>query len=214
MPSQARTQSDAGGRFTLGPLAPLDYYVSAGTSSPVKARAGDVDVVLRLQPFSSVGGVVTDAQTGLPVSTAVTASKDKAATYRIVTQSGRDGVFSFDELPPGRWRIDAQTPTQRARTPELLLRGGESLQNMDLRLEKGAILYVVSTVLHARLTVVDVQGETVCAGPARPPVWRCVVDPGTLAVSEYDPATATTREARVSVRGDEQRSLDFSRMPR
>jgi hypothetical protein len=170
--------------------------------------------VLRLQPFSSVEGVVTDAQTGLPVRASVTASRDRAATYRIVTQSRSDGAFAFAELPPGRWRIDAETPTQRARSPELLLEGGEAVQNVELRLEQGAILYVASTVLNARLTVVDAQGETVCAGDARASVWRCVAEPGTLVVSEHDPATATRREVQVSLRADEQRRIDFSRIPR
>ncbi len=214
MPSQARAQSDASGRFTLGPLAPLDYYVGAGPPGPVKAHAGDVGVVLRLQPGSSVEGVVIDSQTGLPVVAQVTATRGKAAAYRIVVRSGSDGVFSFDELPPGRWRIDAETPTQRARTPELVLQGGEALRNVDLRLEKGAILYVVSKVPHARLTVVDAQGETVCADQARPSVWRCVAEPGTLVVSEQDLASATKREVQVSLRADEQRRIDFSQMPR
>jgi hypothetical protein len=215
-PHQVAATSDASGRFVLGPLGPTEYSVASRLRSvPVRARAGDTGVVVRLSPIGALRGVVLDARTGAPLRAEVRASNAASSTtYRVQSRSGPDGVFALDELPPGRWTLEAMTETGRGHLAELPLRAGETLENLELRVEEAAILEIVSAAVHARLSAVDARGRSVCQILATSAVSRCVVEPGRLTVREYAPAAGTTRDLEVSVRAGELRRVDFGLEPR
>jgi hypothetical protein len=97
------------GRFTLGPLEPGRYRLQA--SSPKGARSdwteaygGDGEAVLVLKPGGSMSGKIRDAATGESCPGRVTAVASDARDDRSWGQeSGDDGSFRFDGIPPGNY---------------------------------------------------------------------------------------------------------------
>ncbi len=202
------------GRFVLGPVRPLEYTVSSRSPSDgVRARAGASDVVVRLRPVAGIRGRVLDAQTGAPTRAELTIRALEGPRRSFATRAGADGLFQVSDLPPGRWRIEALTPTHRGLVPEVSLRAGETVSDLVLRLQEGAVLEIVSDVVHARLSAFDAQGRVLCEILATSRVSRCVVDPGQVLVREYAPAAAVTREQQVSVRRGERRRVEFGVAP-
>ena len=141
-------QTDASGRFTLGPLPAGSYALEAGgfgmghhaKSESVQAVAGDSAIELRLRSGGEIRGRVVDA-TGKPRECELILAAEGEKSFMM--SGTRDGTLQFAGLLPGTYTVSARTGDgQCARRTGLLVRGGETIDGVEIVLEPGARLRV------------------------------------------------------------------------
>ncbi|MEM6675074.1 MAG: carboxypeptidase regulatory-like domain-containing protein, partial [Planctomycetota bacterium] len=145
------------GRFTLGPLLPGTYSVSAlafgdgvASSLTVEAEAGAQDVEVRLRAGGTLRGRLLDDVNGEPVVDARLVYVDSGSESQSIANFQPDGTFEFRSVPAGEHHVIARTEDGRV-SPfvPVTVREGEALEGVEVRLLQGGLL---------RLTVVGVSG--------------------------------------------------------
>jgi hypothetical protein len=138
------------GRFVLAPLVAGDYRLEATPAdhhrfavgpAPVLARAGDEDVVVRLEVGGVVSGRVVDRLTGRPVRAVVDllprSLPGRGEAQRFET--GKDGRFEFRHVPPGGHELTARTGRRALATRSgLAVERGQEVADVQLALEPAA----------------------------------------------------------------------------
>jgi hypothetical protein len=141
----SHAHTSGSGRFVLGPLLPGEYELRSGTRhdlapiEPVRARAGDRDVVLRLRAGATIAGRVVglagDGSTVLRVSAVAL----NAPGYW--QRQGGDAAFEFGGLLPGEYALYAHTTDGRCAVhPPLRIGQAERVEGIEMRLGPGAKL--------------------------------------------------------------------------
>jgi RNA polymerase sigma factor (sigma-70 family) len=124
-----RATSGADGRFTLTPLDPVAYRVTATIASREVAAAQDVapgttDLLLRVPGSGRLRGQVRDAVTGAPVPNfSVVLFRKNAIEERLwagFTRYDGQGAFEIEGLPAGPYRVtvvsEGRAPAEDQRT--------------------------------------------------------------------------------------------------
>jgi|GEM_PF-2007772 len=146
-------RSSADGSFIAGPFAPGEYLVHAYgsglsmNSEPVTASAGDRDLLLRLLPAAMIRGRVVDAETGLGCMAELRLiSIDSPLGYERWNYSAAEtGAFVQEELETGTYHLLARTDDGRiGLVRDLTVEVGRLLANIEVRVQRGAILEVHS----------------------------------------------------------------------
>lgn len=140
------------GTFRIGPLVPGSYQLSAtgGSNSskslPVTAMAGDEDVVLRLSAGGSIEGKLVDASTGDPLKGPVSVTQ-QAGWYGLssMMKAQSDGLFSLGGLIPGTYDVFARSGDLVGRVEGVVVGPLQSVKDLEVRLEPGAVLVVTYT---------------------------------------------------------------------
>jgi len=135
------------GRFSLGPLPPGAYRLSANNfggrfadCETVTVEAGKQDVVLRLRPAGSLRVRVTDAA-GRPAGDTRVSALHEASGAFVTTWTEDDGSACFDGLLPGAYSLSASTPAgECARAVDLAVAVQGAPSEATLRLTRGARL--------------------------------------------------------------------------
>jgi len=192
-----RTKSADEGRFALGPLLPGGYTLVASpvraSSAPVRAEAGDTDVVLRLAVGESLAGRVVGFA-GEPVVGAqvVVVPALRMGPVRATT-TGPDGSFRFAGVGPGTYAIVAGADDLRfGLASDVSVAEGSGTEDVLVPLEPGSALRI-SGPEGASFGGVVWLDETVVA--------FFVVDPG-------EPADVTVPARRVRVEAQMGRELE------
>jgi hypothetical protein len=143
-------QGEDDGSFSLGPLVPGHYSLSAiastqgADSEQVTAQAGDSDVVLRMRPSGSVSGRVIDAASGQPCRAEVGVARHSGtSTGLFVVGSQDDGLFQCHGLQPDSYDVTAKTSDGRiGRQIGVVVSAGEDASGLVITLQKGATLRI------------------------------------------------------------------------
>ncbi len=135
--------SGSGGAFELGPLARGTLEIVAlgqgtfATSTPVRAFAGERDVVVRLQAGATVRGAVVDAETRAPVPASIVVLCADGWT-RMAWATGPKAVFDLGGLPAGLHALGARTEDGRAGTLTGVDLGAGDVREVVLEVRAGA----------------------------------------------------------------------------
>ena len=138
------------GRFVLGPLVagdyriearPADHHRFAASPVPVLARAGDEDVVVRLEVGGVVSGRVVDGPTGRPVRAVVdllpSSLRGTEGAQRAVTE--KNGRFEFRHVLAGSYELSARTGRKAIATRSgLIVERGNEVKGIQLAAESAA----------------------------------------------------------------------------
>ncbi|MFW5966461.1 MAG: carboxypeptidase regulatory-like domain-containing protein, partial [Persicimonas sp.] len=140
--SSSGVETDEEGRFEVDRAAPgqLHLLVEADEYALAESREYRVepgeeldDLMVDLDPASQVGGQVIDTE-GDPVRARVVLRGEALERSRRV-RTDDDGRFSFDDVPPGRVRLEARAPGFREeRAEDITVESGERTAT-DLILE-------------------------------------------------------------------------------
>jgi hypothetical protein len=195
-PSLRQCTSDDHGRFTVGPLRPGEYAISAhcagfggkgAPSDPVRARAGSEDVVLRLRAGAVIRGIVVDesgAAVGDPELVLFLGGPESRRWQRsLANEAGR---FEFRDLEPGRIRLVGSTLGGLFGSSDEIDATASTASEIRLVLRPGARLRVRGNasveVLQAGLPVAAAEADL-----RRGAVQQIVVPPGRLTIASYAP---------------------------
>jgi RNA polymerase sigma factor (sigma-70 family) len=141
-------QTDADGKFALGPLVPGNYQIWAlGTGlfaapEPLDVQAGEHDIVIQLRVGAILNGVVVDAGTGEPCSAEVAFSR-RAAAPRLLSYAlaEADGTFKCEGLDIDRYDLVASTRDGRVGTLlDVAVAAGKNQGRLTLTVRRGAKL--------------------------------------------------------------------------
>lgn len=147
------TFSDDTGAFSAGPLIPGEVVLQAtGTgrhsdSLPVRAEPGDTEVVLRLVPAAAIRGRVVDPRTGrgCEAELRLIDAADPHGYERWQRSERENGVFALEKLEAGTYHLLARADDGGiALRSGLQVSTGRTLEDVELRLERGALLDVRS----------------------------------------------------------------------
>jgi hypothetical protein len=142
-------QTDASGRFVLGPLPAGSYTLEGGgfghgnhaKSESVQAVAGDSAVELHLRSGGGIRGRVVDA-TGKQRECELILAAEGEKSF--IMSGTRDGTIHFAGLLPDTYTVSATTGDgQCARRTGLLVRGGETIDGVEIVLLPGGRLRVL-----------------------------------------------------------------------
>jgi hypothetical protein len=144
--TRVNENADQDGRFKLGPVPAGSYTLEAGSmrgafakSESVKANAGDADIVLRLRVGGVIRGRVVDATHQQRECELTLARADEE--YGMMMTTSRDGALDFTGLLPGTYTVGAKTSDGLCgRSSGLVVRAGETIDNVEVVLEPGAHL--------------------------------------------------------------------------
>jgi hypothetical protein len=187
----ARSGSD--GAFALGPLVPGRYWLAAhgwtsADSEPIEASAGDEGIVLRLKAGGSLKGTTRDGATGAGCASQVTvASCGSPDESWMMSESGDDGAFRFEGLPPGTYCLAARASGRRVGLlRDLSVVAGNELADLVVTLAPGAELrleyagrdgYLLYRIVFDGVTIagdgVPAGGSSTSAVPAGRLVVEC-----------------------------------------
>lgn len=191
------------GTFRLGPLPAGDYLVSAGgfgpyaEMPPVRARAGDTQLVLQVTLGAKLSGSVVD-ESGKRAACDVSLLSEREDS-RLVRLSTQDGVWLFDGLNAGSYRVVARATGGRiAMSTRLELSAGEARAPIELVLRSGATLELRYTGARSRAGCrVTCDGSQVAwAGLEHDKPHAITVPPGMLELrwnDGHDPTESATR---------------------
>ena len=149
--------ADPSGWFAVTDLSKdLRYTVTAGRPGFVSAQVDGITVPrtepleLRLEPSSRIAGMVVDASgepiPGARVNMMRTRSVEAGGMAMQVafaedTTSDAAGRFAFEEQEPGKVSLSGvATGFQEAKLADLVIPKGEDLDDVEIKLEEGAIL--------------------------------------------------------------------------
>ncbi len=112
------TTTNAAGEFELTSLAAGRYQlrVTAAahvdvTTAPILLEAGRThEEKVNLEPALTIAGAVAGADGQSVVAARVTATQTNATTHpaRLDTETDLDGIYRFEDVPPGMYRIEVQ----------------------------------------------------------------------------------------------------------
>ena len=111
--SIARAAGDSAGMARFPPLMPGEYYAEArhggfapgGAATEIRAGAAPELVLLDLGPGGEISGQVTNARGEPEPGVHAVASSPDGGSFE--TDSGSDGSYSIQHLPPARYAVEA-----------------------------------------------------------------------------------------------------------
>jgi hypothetical protein len=206
----ASVETDAAGRFRLGPLPPGSHRVSAG-SAVAHARAGDPPLLLRLPALGKLRGRIVDARTRTPVRADV--KLRSLEDFWAYSDSNVDGVFAFDSVVPGRYELRAYTARgELGVLGPIDVRADRTVEALEIQVRPAATLLLESREPHGSFTVSDARGHEWCSERAHVSVSRrCVIEPGLAIVRWVGEKREVLDEVQVTLLRGEQRKLVLGR---
>ncbi|MCK6446578.1 MAG: hypothetical protein L6Q99_09320 [Planctomycetes bacterium] len=202
--------SDALGAFVVGPLPAGAFELVAGgfsdrvhaSGEPVRVRAGDRDVVLRVRAGATIVGRVVDPTTHQPTP-AELSYRRRANDGEFVgaTLTGVEGEFELAGLDPGHYYLAAHRGDQCA-VAEIEALGGSTTSPVTLELAPAATIEVEwkGSTDFAEVTVRLGPNEVGFAYLGKGLPESIKVLPGELTV-EYVPTSFST-DAETPIRAD------------
>src|SRR5260370_25994491 len=104
--------------------------------------------------YGSILGTISDPS-GAAISDAQVSLTNIGTGEKRLQQTGADGLFSFVNLPPGRYRIDAEkTGFKRTTQPEVVVQVQQTA-NIDLTLQVGDVTQTVEVTSETPLLQSD-----------------------------------------------------------
>lgn len=206
--------TDAAGRFSVGPMLPGSCTLRAGgngsyAASPlVTAEAGDTNVVLHVPLGATLRGRVVDASGELRDAEIVLSERGDDADFHNTETT--DGAWSFEALTPATYSLTATTADGLCcRRAGLELRGGTTLEDVELVLQTGAKLKLVRSA-SAALGAYDVVigGETLLMDWLEPEESRVMVlPPGEVELRWRDDTERIASSRVITLAAGEEREL-------
>jgi hypothetical protein len=203
-------ETDASGRFRLGPLPPGWHRISAGLQV-ARARPGDPPVVLQLPAIGKLSGRVVDARTRAPLRADVELRNVEGVGVDF--DSNADGTFAFKSVVAGRYELRAHTAHGELGTlGPIDVRADQTVDGIEVQVRPGATLLLESREPHGTLfTVSDGRGREWCSGTARGNASPCVVEPGLAIVRRVGGKREVLDEIQVTLLRGEQRRIVLGR---
>ena len=205
----AFVETDASGRFRLGPLPPGSHRISAGMQV-AHASPGDPPLVLRLPAIGKLRGRIVDARTRAPLRADVRLrSVEDIWGY---SDSTLDGAFAFDGVVAGRYELRAHTGQGELGTlGPIDVRADRTVDGLEIQVRPAATLMLESREAHGSFTVSDARGHEWCSELARGNTRRCVIEPGLAIVRWLGEKREVLDEVQVTLLRGEQRTLVLGR---
>lgn len=156
-------QTDADGKFSLGPLADGVWNVSAeqrhgsqAKSESIEARAGSGELVLTLLEGGSIVGEVVDPASGARVECEVSLCRTYPEADGWSMTTSDDGAIDFGGVMPGTYTVSARTRDGRAGTRGgIVVASGARVEGVRIELSAGARLELAyegsSSYAHCRI---------------------------------------------------------------
>lgn len=145
--------ADDTGRFVVGPLVPGEVELWSfgrgrfGNSPRVRATPGDTDVILRLVAAATISGRIIDPETGegCRAELRLIDSAKPLGYVRWKSSERETGTFELEKLPTGTYHLLARADDGGiGLLRNLSVKTGEARTDVELRLERGAVLVVRS----------------------------------------------------------------------
>jgi|GEM_PF-2142648 len=150
--SQGTTESDGQGQFTIDDLAEGMYVVrvtcdgfSAGARQRI--RAGDTQVVIKLQVQGAAAGVIRDEKSGSPVSSFTVnlfkfrPGKPNYKTGITEEFQNPDGIFELKNLDPDNYMLEVTAKNYaKCTSAKFTVVRGEVTAGVDVFMNKGGIV--------------------------------------------------------------------------
>ena len=111
-------------------LQNLRLMTPNGEEIPAPARAGAVDIY----PHGSISGVVRAARSKIPLSEGQIEVSRNGFAFRVSTYSDRQGKYTLDGVPVGRFDVTAFSPMYIETTTEIEVKGRKMTSNVDFEL--------------------------------------------------------------------------------
>jgi hypothetical protein len=216
------TSLETGGRFRFGPLPPGEWILTADPdedqwthSPPIRAQAGQRDLVLRVRVAGHVEGRVAgeSARSNSETLIALSSVEDESAAW---IEAGPRGEFRFAGVAPGSyvvWAMDRAGPV--GSSGRIDLSEGESIRVDEIRLAPGARVeaqYAGGWTGADLLIVVD--GQAIDAGAvAYGPGASATVPPGEVELRWRESGTGVVSAHRRSLAAGETKRLEWDGKP-
>ena len=147
----AHDQSDRNGEFVIKDVPQGDTIQFQVTGKGYGFKMADLPMdgeykIIVMQKSGTIKGIVLDSQKQ-PVSEAsvypvriYSGGDDHPMTYQTIT-TGADGSFEFEDMDPGEYKLSATAERYTVKESEpLLLKQGESIDNVIVTLESGMVV--------------------------------------------------------------------------
>jgi hypothetical protein len=215
--------TDAGGRFTIGPLARGTFLVHAmGTfngyvdSEPISVQAGGEDLSIELHPGGVLRGTLVEGaelKNGRVILTAVGNAQPWSSGWQMAW-TDETGAFLFQGLEPGLYHVAASTDGEGfALQRDVAVALGSEAPGVVLQAEPGARLLVRYEGSQRFANFRAKLGEVVVAGDGieRGAMSTHVVPAGTIRVECSWPGLESPEVHEVSLAVGEERELVFGK---
>ena len=152
-------RSDDKGRFQVGPMLPGAYSLQAVPfgqgenlpGPPVRALAGDRDIVVQMRRGAVVAGVVVEAASGARLSASVSQTSTGGGGY---TCHATSGVFEFEGVAPGSASLRVHTSDGRVMVVAPFdVAPGDRVRDLVVRVQDATYLEVHALGRHERVSV-------------------------------------------------------------
>lgn len=146
------------GTFSIGPVTDGEYVITTSARGyapiePVRARASDGPIVIRMQLGSAIRGRVFDPASGASVACDFVVSRVDAVMDEISGSTNDTGEVGSNGLAAGEYVISAVSSDGRSgASRRVRVRAGEEIQGVDVPLTPLAELGRVRIVLEGSLT--------------------------------------------------------------
>ena len=208
------------GSFSFGPVTPGACTLTAhggsfADSEPVRANAGDVDVVLQLRRGGTIRGHVLDGATGKACAVQLTFSPNTAIQSGYVngmqTSTQPDGTFSISGLEPASWGVVATSSDGRFAI-QSHIEVGPDTDSGDLvfTLNPGGRLQLSYNGSHPRLLVkilangtLTALGTAVVSGKS----IECLAPAGSLVIETREEFAGPARTKSVEIKAGETKEV-------
>ena len=215
--------TDAVGRFTIGPLARGTFLVQAmGTfigyvdSEPISVQAGDEDLLIELHPGGVLRGTLVEGaelKNGRVILTAAGNAEPWWSGWKL-TWTDETGAFLFQGLEPGLYHVAASTDGEGfAMQRDVAVAPGSEAPGVVLEAEPGARLLVRYEGSQRFANFRAKLGEVVVAGDGieRGASSTQVVPAGTLRVECQWPGLESPEVHEVTLAVGEEKKLVFGK---
>ncbi|HEY3952938.1 MAG TPA: DHA2 family efflux MFS transporter permease subunit [Streptosporangiaceae bacterium] len=201
-----RTGPDGSYQVAVPGQQPYTLIAMAGAHQPhahaVYVGSQPVELEVQLTGASRLTGRVHAAGTGTPVAGATVALADARGEIIAASVTGPDGRYTFEEMVPGAYTLAVSSPScQPAAFPVTVAEGAETTQDAELgaagRLEGAALTTGGTPVPDARVTLLDVSGNTMATAATGPDgrysFENVLAGDYTVIASGYPPAASKLR---------------------
>lgn len=204
---------DAEGRFRFPSLRAGRYELTLYDAGDVpfgvphsEVEAGATDIVLQLTESARIRGYVVGRESNAELPWISISAEGMPMGYSVRCRA--DGSFGFDGLGAAVYTLRADAGAKLAARSKVVLRVGQKLEGVELRLETPATL-VIRHASPASVRVRIIHGDEVvdvlAAEPGEPTRRRVL--PGTVMIEQLDATGGVVARRALTVAADETRDV-------